>query len=388
MSARPRVLVLSLSPIASDARVLKQVVLLRDDYELVTCGFGPPPEGVAQHVQIPDAAANLTPYGRYVSTRQYRRAYASIPAVAGARAALAAAGIGAGDVDVVLANDVETVPIALELRPRRGVHADLHEYAPRLHEENPAWKRWLAPFYRWICRRYVRRADSVTTVGPQLAAQYTADFGFLCGVVTNAAPYAADLTPTPVADDAPLRLVHSGAGLRNRHLEIMIDAVAQTTRPVTLDLYLTANDSAYLAQLRERASEVDGVRVCHPVPYAELVPTLHGYDVGVFVLPPVNFSYRLALPNKVFDYVQARLAAVVGPSPEMVDHVAGHRLGAVTDDFTAAALARTLDSLSADSVQQWKASAHAQAEALSAEAAVRAWSDAVTALVVDDSAVR
>src|SRR5699024_709845 len=104
------------------------------------------------------------PYGRFVSTRQFRRAYASIPAVAGARAALAAAGITPGDVDVVLANDVETVPIALELRPRRGVHADLHEYAPRLHEENPAWRRWLAPFYRWACRRYVRRADSVTTV--------------------------------------------------------------------------------------------------------------------------------------------------------------------------------------------------------------------------------
>ena len=45
--------------------------------------------------------------------------------------------------------------------------------------------------------------------------------------------------------------------------------------------------------------------------------TLNAHDVGVYVLPPVSFNHLWALPNKVFDFVQGRLALVVGPSPEM-----------------------------------------------------------------------
>src|SRR5690606_23390547 len=53
-----RVLVLSFSPIASDARVLKQVELLRGRSAVTTCGYGPAPEGVTEHLEIPANAAS------------------------------------------------------------------------------------------------------------------------------------------------------------------------------------------------------------------------------------------------------------------------------------------------------------------------------------------
>ena len=52
MSDRPRVLILSFSPIASDARVLKQVRLFADRYDVTTCGFGPQPHPGVEHVQV------------------------------------------------------------------------------------------------------------------------------------------------------------------------------------------------------------------------------------------------------------------------------------------------------------------------------------------------
>ena len=41
MTARPTLLILSFSPIASDARVLKQVRMLAQDHDVTTCGYGP-----------------------------------------------------------------------------------------------------------------------------------------------------------------------------------------------------------------------------------------------------------------------------------------------------------------------------------------------------------
>ncbi len=372
-----RILVLSFSPIAADARVLKQVALLAATHDVTTCGYGPAPEGVARHLELPsDAPVAWHRAKLALVTRRYRAVYDGSAAIRAARRLLASE----DPFDVVLANDVESVPLALELSPRCGVHADLHEYAPRQNEDDRRWRLVVAPYIRWLVRRFVARAASVTTVGQGLADEYRREFGIEADVVVNATPLAR-LAPSPLTDDRPIRLVHTGAGLRNRHLEVMIDAVATATRPVTLDIYLTPNNPDYLGELRACADGVAGVRLLDPLPYAELVPTINAYDVGVFVLPPVNFNYRWALPNKLFDFVQARLGVIVGPSPEMARVVTEHGLGVVTDDFTSVGLARVLDTLTPEDVRGWKVAAHEAAESLSAQSQVLVWGRAVERLL-------
>ena len=374
---RPRLLVLSFSPIASDARVLKQVRLFADRYDVTTCGYGPAPEGVVRHLRVPDDAVHWHKDPVALLTRRYRAVYARNAAFAAARAMLAD-----HEFDAVLADDVDAVPLAVEIAPRlasgrAAVHADLHEYAPAQNEELLRWRLFVAPYVRWLLRRHVTQAASVTTVAPGIAAAYRARYGLDAGVVVNAAPYA-EREPGPVGD--PLRLVHTGAGLRGRRLELMIDAVALTSADVTLDLFLTPNDPGYVGELRTRAAAVPGVTVHDPVPYAELDGVLAGFDVGVFVLPPVNRNYANALPNKLFDFVQARLGVVVGPGPEMARLVREHGLGAVASANTAEALAEVLDTVTPADVARWKAASHAAARALSAEEQSTAWSRAIATI--------
>ncbi len=371
--SRPSLLVLSFSPIADDARVLKQVRLFADRYDVTTCGYGPAPEGVVRHYEVPADLLAWRKDPRWLLARQYSRVYWGNAAVAYARSVLPV-----GEFDAVLADDVDTVPLALSLQPRRGVHADLHEYAPGQNSELPRWRWFVAPYIRWICRRFVSRAASVTTVGQGIAERYTRELGFPVGVVTNAAPYA-DLAPGAVG--SPIRLVHSGNAQRNRNLEVMIDGVEQSTTPVTLDLLLMPNDEAYRDELRARCAGSTRVRVLDPVPYRDLVRTLNGYDVGVFVLPPVNVNYEWTLPNKFFDYVQARLGVIVGPSPEMAREVEARGFGAVTTDFTAAGLAAVLDALDSTTVTTWREASGLSARALSAEVQSSGWSDAIKHLL-------
>jgi len=372
MTARPSLLIVSFSPIASDARVLKQVRLFAGRYDVTTLGYGPRPDGVVEHLQVPGELASRPPHPRLLVARAYSLLYRRTPEVAWARAALRGRRW-----DVVLADDVETVPLALATKPRGGVHADLHEFSPRLHEENAGWARWVRPYIVWMCRRHVRRADSWTTVSGGLAREYEKDFGFRPTLVTNAAPYV-EAEPHPTG--SPVRLVHSGACLRNRHLDVLVDAVERSGADVELHLYLTPNDPGHLAELAARAEQVANVVVHAPVPYDELAATLRGYDVGVHVLPPVSFNNAWALPNKIFDYVQARLGVVVGPSPEMAEVVRSTGIGTVTADFSATALAETLRELNPRQVDAWRAASHAHARELSAEEQEHGWADAVDAL--------
>ena len=194
---RPTLLIISFSRIISDARVLKQVALLRDDYEVTTCGYGEAPAGVAEHVEIPESLIAWRLDRLSTVLRRFERTYWNQEVVAWAFEHLEVRAH-----DIVLANDVETVPLALALEPRFGVHSDLHEYAPRQKEDLRRWKQFVAPYQRYLCRRYVTRASSWTTVASGLAEEYHREFGFTPEVVVNAAPLQS-LDPGPVS--APLR---------------------------------------------------------------------------------------------------------------------------------------------------------------------------------------
>lgn len=372
-NVRPSLLILSYSPIVSDARVFKQVRLFSGKYEVTTCGYGPAPDGVAEHIQIPDELIYWKKDRKLLLARQFK---AVLDRQEVNRYVLPR--LKAKAFDVVLVDDLDPVPVALELKVTGGVHVDLHEYSPGQKQDDWKWRTFVAPYISWLVRKFVTRADSVTTVCEGIADEYRARFGVGSEVVVNATAFH-DLQPQSTRK--PFKLVHSGACLRNRNLHVMIDAMEKVEdEHFTLDFYLTPNDPGYLAELKQRAEKIAGVTIHDPVPMDELVPRLNQYDIGLFLLPPVNFNYKFALPNKFFDFVQSRLGIVIGPSPEMTRLLQQYELGAVTDEFTAESLARTLSSITEQDVEKWKNNADKAADVLSAERQSEAWIEAIDRL--------
>jgi hypothetical protein len=284
--------------------------------------------------------------------------------------------------DGILANDLNAVPLALSLQPRAGVHGDLHEFAPKEKDDNLRWRLTVAPYMRWLCRTYLTRLASVTTVARGIADQYEADYGVRVGVVTNAAPYA-EREPQPV--HAPIRLIHSAAGQRYRKLENFIELMKGAPRNVTLDMIVMPNEPDYVAELKAMGEGVPGLRFRDPVPYDRLVETLAEYDVSMTFLPPTNFNLAHALPNKFFEAVQARLGLIIGPSPEMVTILQEYGLGAVVPDFSVESLRSVIAGLTPETVAAWKAAAHRAAHPLSSEAQQQAWVDAIAAILGSDT---
>ncbi|MBP7147109.1 MAG: hypothetical protein KBD01_06165 [Acidobacteria bacterium] len=365
MSKPSRVVVVSFSDLARDPRVNRQLRFLAERYDVVAAGYGDPGLDGVTYVPLerrPKGQVGHLVAALRLATRRDDAYYSARADVTAARAA--AARLAGGDLYV--ANDLETLPVVLDVAAGAPVLFDAHEYAPREFEDSAVFRLLLRRYREALCRRFMPRAAAVTTVCESIARRYEAETGVRCVVVWNA-PDFEDLAPGDAMPGGALRLVHHGAAHPGRRIETMIEGARAAGPHVTLDLYLVSTSAGSIERLQRVAAGDPRVRFLPAVPMRELPRRLNGYDAGVFVLAPANYNWEVALPNKFFEYVQARLAQVIGPSPEMVRLLRENDLGLVTDDFSPAALARTLAALTPDAVARFKRNAHAAARRLSAD---------------------
>lgn len=359
------ILVLSFSEIRGDPRVSRQIERLSGKYDVTSAGFGAAPYGVTKHFELPHPRQPKTLLGKVrrilpLIFRRFDHYYWIQMPVRGAVEKLADSRF-----DLIISNDIETLPVAAKLARGAKILVDAHEYAPREFDDQLLWRILFQPLKHYLCKKYLNAASGMTTVCAGIAKEYKKQFDILPTVVLNA-PEFRHLSPSPMENNA-IHLVHHGVAIRSRHLETMIDMFNYLDGRFTLDFMLVPNDTIYLKELQRRASFCDRIRFVEPVPMKDIVSTINRYDLGVFILPPVNFNYTHALPNKFFEFVQARLGVAIGPSPEMAALVRRHGLGVISNCFDASNLAFRLNNLKASDVWRFKNASDTAARHLSFE---------------------
>jgi hypothetical protein len=362
-----RILCLSFSDIRNDARVLRQLDVLARHGDVTTLGYGEAPEQSVEHLRIPSELPSLpqTPSGvAKLTVRAYRSVVFDAPAV---RSALSL--IEGREFDIVVANEARALPVAFEVGGTPRIWCDLHEWAPGERTHVLSWRLLVAPFMRWVCAQYLPRVDASTTINGSIADMYRDAFGVQPDIVRNAIAFRADLEPSTPAP-GKVRLVHSGASVPGRNIEAIIEAVDSLDDRFTLDLYLlrARQADAYWRELSARIEASARTTLHDPVPPSSLPDVLNAYDLGVFILPPHTANHRVMLPNKFFDFVQARLGLVFGPSIETDRLIDRYGLGVITSGYDAADIASALRTVNDERIAAWKAASDSAAQSLSSEA--------------------
>src|SRR6185503_15287812 len=140
-----------------------------------------------------------------------------------------------------------------------------------------------------------------------------------------------------------------GVADERRRLEDTIEAVRSLGGRFTLDLVLTRQNE-YRRRLEQLAGSDAGIRVLPPLPTQELLSFGNAYDVGVFLLPARFPNQVHVLPNKLFDYIQSRLAVAIGPSQEMAAIVREWDCGVISESFAPEDFAASLGKLTVEEV--------------------------------------
>lgn len=363
-----KILILAFSDLRHDARIARQIDFLKDHYQLtVICKETNGSPGfeaiIGQNIKLSlwrkGIVAMLLALRLYGAAHRFLYDYSEVKKKLGNRR-----------FDLIIANDIESLPFAFDYAPAK-VLFDAHEYAPRHFEDKKMWRIFFQPMNIYLCKKYIPMTAAMTTVGRALAEEYEKHFGKKASVITNASGYVeADVR---AVEAGTIKMIHHGGANPSRQLELMIDMVDLLDDRFTLDLMLitptvaNAKTRGYLDQLRERASRSPRVKILPPVKSSEIVKVINTYDMGVFLLPPVNFNYANTLPNKLFDFIQARLAIAIGPTPEMAEIVNKYGLGVVSKEFTAESLANELKKMSVADLTRFKSNTSRAAKELNAE---------------------
>jgi len=256
--------------------------------------------------------------------------------------------------DAIQANDAVMLPPAYVAARLAGASLiyDSHELATGVpYRSRPrAWT--VALLEGWL----IRRADAVVTVSDGIADRLTDRFQLRRrpAVVRNVPDPALDgadggrnavhdLRTLLSAPGAPL-VLHQGVMMRERGCESLLRAAAQLPDPNVV--FLGWGNDEYVAGLRRLANDLgitDRVHFVPPVPLRALLAHTRQADLGVALLENTRENHRLALPNKLFEYMVAEVPVVASALPEMGRVVQGLGVGWVVDPACPEELAATID---------------------------------------------
>jgi len=256
-----------------------------------------------------------------------------------------------GNFDLVICFDVLLLPNIFSMSEFSKIMLDAREFYPRQFENSLSWRLGWGQRYHVICKRYLSRLSMMTTVSRGLADAYSQSYG-VNPVLIHSYPVNHDLVPTITS--TPIRLVHHGTANRNRSIENMIAMMPNLSGRFSLDLYLTGSDREYIDELRSAAANFPNVHIRREVPYEKIVSMLNNYDIGLFVPPPSTLNLKHAMPNKLFEFVQARLMIVVSNLDDAAEFVKHHGVGVSANTNSAEGLALELGKITVARVDECK----------------------------------
>jgi len=373
------ILIISYSPLHTDPRILRQIKALKQNYKILTVGYTPLNDDTIIHYPVKRHIGKKLSLIQKIhlllsillNYNKYEKIFL--------KKILDLENILSQDIlipDVIIANDWNGLYIASALKSKHSwqakIYFDAHEYSPKEFDNSIKWRLTSQSIIINALRKCKADINIMSTVCDGIAREYEKFFNFPDGfvrIITNATEYNSALKPNVIGGGGYLiRLIHHGGAIKARKLELMIKMMRYLDPDkYELTFMLVRSDPEYYNHLVQISKKYKNIRFIEPVNFSEIPKTLNDYDLGIFLILPEIFNYKYALPNKLFEFIQARLAIVIGPSIEMVKIVSRYNLGVHSKDFTPKSLAKTIIQLTPEKIMEYKKNSDKHAKELSAE---------------------
>ncbi len=356
------VCIISLSNITHDSRVLRQVEFLSREYDLHVIGFGECPNEYSdknniQWHQIPRPKTSIirilyTILNRFIIIPFFPRLHPAYKLAVEC------------DCDVYHANNWDALPMgALAARKFDSkIVIDLHE----------SYKSWYwgltAGLVKYVLKKYAGDVTFSTTVVDALVQQHR-NLGYDPYIIRNIPSLPSKSIQFLKTDPKSIKLVYHGLASPMRSTDLLIKTLAQCDKRYELHLILMNNESNYVLGLQELANQITPGRVIFypPLKPQEIIQGISKFDVGFYPLVPKNYNNRIALPNKLFEFIAAGLAVCIGPSPSMDKILNEYQCGITAPSFEPAFIADLLNQTTVEDWDEMKRNSLKAAESLNAE---------------------
>lgn len=349
---KKRILIVTSSPLHNGPRLIREIDALKDDFDIVAVGSTPPHDRSISYVPLSSIKFTLI---ERIYNKIFRQITQSpnlnkLPFVQSKVKRL----IEQVNPDIVIIHSPIYIPYFINHSKKKfKLVFNAHEFHPLEFESDIHWMHNLGVIYAHIYKNYLTQVDLMINVCDSIAERCRNDYGIDSLVVPNAAYYHSKVNPVQIQQEH-IKLVHHGAAIKEREIELMIEATLLMDDHYSLYLVLTPADENYLNGLKSKYKGFSRIHFVDPVSFDRIIPFINQFDIGIFNLPPKNYNYLVALPNKLFEFVQARLCIVVSPSPEMKSFVEKHNVGVVSDSFSPESFKESIAKLTPEMIMYYK----------------------------------
>ena len=267
--------------------------------------------------------------------------------------------------DLIWANDIEVLPIAVFLKSENTkLVFDAHEYFP-MEQSGEKWLKKNKEFREYLFESNVQYIDSMVTVSDSISELFFSNFGIRPTVIMNAKPYTEKEIDDSHKDN--IHIVHHGVALPNRNLEGLIYLFQLLDSRFILHFYLKESIFDTLNQLKKLAQNNKRILFHEPVKTSDIPLEISKYDIGIYILKNVGVNEENALPNKLFECIQARLMLIYPDLHEITTIVEKYNIGFTTDAKDLSSLAARINKFSYSEIIKFKTNTHRAASDLCAE---------------------
>ena len=234
---------------------------------------------------------------------------------------------------------------------------DSHEYYTEVPElvDRPKVKK----FWKRIEQKILPKLKHVLTVSPSIVDLYKKEYNIDVKLLRNVPLInKQSVAVENIKNQGKKILIYQGAINVNRGIEYMVGAMKYIDNAF---LYIAGygDISEEIGKLIKSSNLENKVKMLGEIPLEKL----HGYtlqaDLGLSLEEDKGLNYRFALPNKLFNYIQAELPVLVSYLPEMMNLVNKYQLGLAIEKHDAKHIAEKINSMINDDKQMsvWKENA-------------------------------
>lgn len=271
--------------------------------------------------------------------------------------------------DIFWSNDLDTLwaNYLISKWKNKQLIFDSHEYFTEVPElvNRPRVQK----FWKRIERKILPKLKHVITVSQSIAHLYEKEYNINVKLLRNVPTiHKPSFEVKKIKTEGKKTIIYQGAINVNRGIEQMVLAMLHIENAI---LYI-AGDGDILSEIKaliEKNKLSEKVMLLGKIPLEKL----HNYtiqaDLGLSLEEDKGLNYRFALPNKLFDYIQAEIPVLVANLPEMEKLLKQYDVGEIIENHDPKHIAEKINSMlsNKEKLPIWKANCKKTAQELNWE---------------------
>lgn len=247
--------------------------------------------------------------------------------------------------EILLSNDLDTLlpNYLISILQKKKLVYDSHELFPEIPEliHKPFVKNIWSKLEAWILPKLKNSYTVCESIAQYYAKKYHADFKTIINLPTQEKIVKGEF---PFNTDENKIILYQGSVNIGRGLELMID----TIKFLDNCLFVIIGDGDIYENLKLKvinnnlANKVKFTGKVTPEKLRKLTPFA---NLGISIEEDLGLNYKFALPNKIFDYIQADVPIIVSDLPEMKRIAINYKVGEVVKNRDPKKLAQQIEAL-------------------------------------------